>query len=105
MNVETNDLDTEDYANSDELFLSESTEHQASTVLSPSAILQPPPSFPLPPSVADHSNVPSTFHRRRTCQDHAPNCFYLKSLCHNSFYKSIMQKNWFAFIVYFYSFL
>lgn len=85
MNVDANtDLDNEDYAaNSDELFLSESTEHQASTIMPPSAILQPPPapSYTLPPSEKfseHHSSAPSTFRRRRPCQDHAPNCFYLR---------------------------
>lgn len=94
MNVDAtiDDLDVEDYGKSDE-YLSESIEHQSSTILPPSAILQPPPSYPLPPSVADHQNVPSSFHRRRTCLDHAPNCFYLKSLCHNKFYMPIMRKN------------
>jgi hypothetical protein len=94
MNVDAtvDDLDAEDYGKSDE-YLSESIEHQSSTILPPSAILQLPPSYPLPPSITDHQGIPSSFHRRRTCLDHAPNCFYLKSLCHNKFYMPIMRKN------------
>jgi hypothetical protein len=86
------DRETEDYgANSEELFLSESSEHQSSTIMPPSAILQPPPSFPLSP---DHGGI-SAYRRRRTCLDHAPNCFYLRSLCNNNFYIPIMRKNWY----------
>lgn len=95
MNPDTaeEDPETRDYIGSSE-YLSESDEHHSSTMLPPSAILQPPPSFPLPPSIADHNSVTSsTFRRRRACLDQAPNCFYLRSLCHNKFYRPIMEKN------------
>lgn len=74
------DEDEDEYL-SDEL-LSESIEHRVFTKKPPTIVIPPPA-----PTVA------ATFHRRRHCVDQAPNCFYLKSLCFNTFYQPIMQRN------------
>ena len=78
--AEIDDNDDDDYT-SDEL-LSESVEHRVYTKKPPTIVI-PPPS----------PTVPATFHRRRHCVDQAPNCFYLKSLCYNTFYQPIMERN------------